>query len=268
MSRLKGPFGVVLIIVAVLSVLLMMAPLIIISVSAFDPVSLRFPIKGFTLEWFKELFTNAKFMKSMWTSLKLGLASSLISTVLALFVSIGLRYCPVKARNSINSLMLAPLFVPSIVLGLALYQLTYMMFDSRQFWMLIFGHIVLTLPYPLRTIMAGLESLPKTLDEASMSVGASPLRMVATVLVPNVKPSFFSGWLLAFVQSWNDFNVAIWMSSNKFYPLSIQIYSFTRESFNPMLAAMCVVLVLFSAAIVLLMDKLFGLSTVAGIRTT
>lgn len=268
MKNSYNGFRVMMSILTIIAVFIMVAPLLVICIAAFDPISLRFPIEGFTVKWFKELVENERFMKAMRVSLGLGFWSSMISTILAIMANIGLRYCSRKVNTWVSILMLSPLFVPSVIMGLALYQIAFLFFGGRQYWLLMLAHILLVLPYPFRTVYAAIGNISKTLDDAALSVGASPFRVVIHILIPMLKPNIFSGALLAFVTSWNDYNISMWLASTKYYPLSVQIYSFMKDDFSPVLAAMSVVLIIFSTIIVLFMNKFMGLSGVAGTRTT
>ena len=100
-----------------------------------------------------------------------------------------------------------------------------------------------------------------------MSVGAKPMYMVKTVLLPLIKPGFFSGWLLAFVMSWNDFNISIFLTKPGYNTLSIEVYQYLLYQYSPILAAMSVMMIIFTVLIVLLTNKFFGLSSVSSIRT-
>lgn len=268
MKKTQGTFGIIMFVLLSITILLIIGPLIVIAVSAFDPITQRFPIEGFTLKWFVELAKKERFMKAALISLIFSIIASAVATALALLSAVGLRYCSGRVKNTVNMIMLSPMFVPSIVLGLALYQVSYLLFGSRQSWMLLLGLTISVITIPMRTILASFENISTTVDEAAMIVGCNPFRMIWAILLPQIKPAFFSGWMLAFVHVWNDFNISIWLASPKFYPLSIEIYSFTKEQSSPLLSAMSVCLILFSAAIVLLINKFFGLSGVANIRST
>lgn len=265
---IPGNFGRCIIVIVIFSITMMLAPLIVVTGASFNSVKMTFPPEGFTLSWYGQLVNNSEFLRAALVSLVVGLLASICSSILGLFAAMGLRYCTGKVKSIVNAMMLSPLFIPSIVVGLAIYQLSYLFFGGKPIWIIVFGHILLTIPFPLRTIAANLESLPLTLDEAAMSVGAKPLKVVRSILLPLIKPGFFAGWLLAFVMSWNDFNISIFLAKPKFYPLSIEIYQYLLYQYSPILAAMSVMLILFTIIVVLFMNKFFGLSGVTGIRTT
>lgn len=266
-NPVPGNFGKCMTVIMIFSVILMLAPLIVVVVVSFNPVTITFPPEGFSLKWYWELARDSDFIKAASVSLIVAFFASVTSTLLGLSAAVGLRYCTGKVKSFVTGIMLSPLFVPTIVVGLALYQLSYMIFGSKPFWVLVFSHVLITIPFPLRTIAANLDILPLTLDEAAMSVGAKPVTVVKSILVPLIKPALFSGWLLSFIISWNDFNVSIFLAKPNFYPLSIEIYQYLLYDYSPILASMSVVLILFTIIIVLLINKLLGLSSVTGVRT-
>jgi putative spermidine/putrescine transport system permease protein len=227
---------------------------------------MMFPPEGLSLKWYGELAKNSDFIKAAGVSFCVGMIASITSTLLGLTAAVGLRYSSRKVKSIVMGLMLSPLFIPSIVMGLALCQLSYTVLGTTTIWMLVFGHIILTIPYSMRTIATNLEVLPVTLDEAAMSAGAKPFRVMWSILLPLAKPGVFSGWLLSFLMSWNDFNISIFLARPKFYPLSIEIYEYMIFKYTPLLAAMSVVVVLFTVVIVLVIQKFFGLSGVTNTR--
>ena len=241
------------------------ALLIVVLATAFNPTIWYFR-QRFSLKWFAELPKDPSFMRSFMVSAVIGLISSIASTAIGVSAAIGLRYSNHRVRDIVSGVMLAPLFIPTIVTGLALYQMSYMLFGGKSPWMLVLGHILITIPFPLRNVTASLEGLPLSLDEAAMSVGATPLHVLRNILLPLTKPGIFSGWLMAFIMSWNDFNVSLFLSSPGYDPLAIKIYTYIAYEYKPILAAMSVYLIILACLATLILNKSVGLSGLTGSR--
>lgn len=260
MSIIHGIFGKILYMFALGTVVLITLPLIVVIAAAFNPYHLVFPPEGFSFVWFIKLLHEPHFMSSIKVSAILGLLSSALSTLMGISAAIGLRYAGQKVKDAVSGIMLAPLFVPTVVTGLALYQLSYITFSGKQPWMLLLGHILISIPFPLRNIVASLEGVPLSADEAAMNVGARPSRIVWKILLPLIKPGIFSGWVMAFIVSWNDFNISLFLASPGYNPLGVQIYNYIMYQYEPTVAAMSACMIAVACAVVLVLNKFVGLT--------
>lgn len=266
MNITDGSFGKALYLFAITTTILVLMPQIVVIATAFNPEHMVFPPEGFSLRWFKELPKDSFFMRSLGVSAVIGFISSILSTIIGTSAAVGLRYSSKKVSRLVSGVMLAPLFIPTVVTGLALYQMSYLLLGGKSPLVLLLGHVILTIPFPLRNVVASLEGLPLSLDEAAMNVGAPPWYAVRKILLPLIKPGVFSGWLMAFIMSWNDFNVSLFLSTPGYNPLAIQIYTYIAYEYKPILAAMSVYLILIACLAVIILNKLVGLSGLTGSR--
>lgn len=264
---IPGKFGRCMLLIAIMSIILMTAPLIVVIGASFSKTLVIFPPEGITFKWYAELIKKSNFIRAFWASLIFSLSASAFSTFLGLSAAMGLRYCTGKVKSIVTAIMFSPLFFPSIIVALAIYQLCYITLGYKPIWLLPLGFVLLTVPFPLRTISASLELLPLNLDEAAMSVGAKELRVVTDIILPLIKPGVFAGWLIAFVISWNDFNMSIFLAVPELYPLSIEIYNFLLYEYSPIIASMSVVTILFTIISVIIINKYFGLSAITGVKS-
>src|SRR5262249_32485994 len=149
----------------------------------------------------------------------------------------------------------------------ALYQVVMYSFGVTNLAALVIGHIIITMPFPVRTISAVTENLDPALEDAASSVGASPWRTFLSVTLPLIKPGVIAGFLFAFIHSWNDFSVSIFLTPRELQPLSIKIYEYLLYQYRPLIAAVSTWSMLGSAVLVLVIDRLVGLNVFSGRRS-
>lgn len=265
-SRLLLPRPSLLGVVASCCLVFVVAPLIVVAGAALNADAMFFPPRNFTLRWMLEAVTDEMFVKAALVSLIVALISSGISTAFAIPVALRLRRAtPVVARIMTLTFM-GPLLVPTIIFALALYSVILYMFGVTSLVALVIGHVIITMPYPVRTITAVTENLDPALEDAASSVGATPWRTFLSVTLPLIKSGVIAGFLFAFITSWNDFSISIFLTPREFQPLPIRIYEYLLYEYKPLIAAVSTWSVIGSAVVVLAIDRLVGLDVFSGRR--
>ena len=245
----------------------MLAPLVVVIGASFNRDFMAFPPEHFSLAWFGEVFRQPEFIAAAKVSLVLGSVSAALTTVLAIAVTVLLRRANPRLRTVVNTAFLGPLLVPSVILALALYQVVIVATRTTSFLALLIGHIVVTLPYPIRTITAVLEGLDPSLDDAAASVGATPLQTITKIILPLAKSGIVAGALFAFIVSWNDFPISIFLAPPQGIPLPVRIYSYILFEYKPLIAAVSTYLILLSVIIVFSIERLVGFTVFVGRET-
>lgn len=161
---------------------------------------------------------------------------------------------------------LGPLLIPSIIFALAIYQVMVFTIGSANPVALMIGHVIITLPFPVRTVTAAAEDLDPALIDAAASVGARPFETFRKIVFPLLKPGIMAGFMFAFLISWNDFNISIFLSPYSFQLLPIQIYEYLLYDYKPLIAAVSAWSVIGTGLMILLIDKLVGLNVFVGNR--
>ncbi|MGE0716491.1 MAG: ABC transporter permease, partial [Alphaproteobacteria bacterium] len=196
-------------------------------------------------------------------SARLALVAALAAAVLAFLAAYALVRCRFPGRRFFESLFLAPLLVPGIVLGIALLQYVNWIGLYNTFWALVLAHIAIVTPFALRSIQAQLRAVPEDLEWAAMNLGASRMQAMLRITVPLTARAVLAGFVLAFIISFAEVTATIFMTGPAYPTLPVRIYNYLSDQVDPTVAAISAMLILLSLALVLLLDRLGGLRTLA-----
>ncbi|KRW97188.1 ABC transporter permease [Paracoccus sp. MKU1] len=240
----------------------LLAPLIILVAVSFNPTSMVFPPQGFTLKWYAEILEKPDFLHSAWASTKLGVLTALISTGCGVLAAIGMHRYTGPLKGAVSSLLMSPLFIPAVIVALALFQIIYMMGIVNNIWVLLAAHVVVTTPYPVRNVMAQMEGFDLRLEEAALSVGATPRQALWRVTLPLLKASIIPSLIIVFVLSWNNYTVSIFLASREWITLPLQLRAYLQYEYEPFVAAMSTILIVASIILLVIVDRTVGLGGV------
>lgn len=237
-------------------VLFIIAPLIVVVMSSFTAKGyLNFPPEGFSLKWYAEAFRNDSFTSSLATSLLLGVATTVICIASGVPAAFGISRIGGRVGFALEQIFLSPLTLPAVILGLgALFVVTSFGYNGT-FWGGLLAHVIIASPFVVRSVLAGLQSLNQRMEDAARSLGAGPVRTFFDVVLPTIKGSIISGAIFAFVISFDEAVVTLFLTSAQFETLPVTIFSYVQYSNDPSVAAISSVLVLISVAIVFLSTK-------------
>ena len=237
-----------------------LAPLVVvslISVTTFDYIHL--PTQGVTLKWFKAALNSQVFIDAAVHSFVLAMLSSLVALVIGTGLALATVRYRFPGRSAIATLGLAPLFVPMVMIALALL-LTANGMGMRDAWTrLLVGHSILTLPYVVRTMTASLTGFDLNQELAARNLGASPLSAFVRVTLPQLGPGLMAGGVFAFIISLDNVAVSIFLAGADVTTLPVQLFAYASYKSDPMVAAVSVLIIVFSLAIVAIAEKLFGI---------
>jgi putative spermidine/putrescine transport system permease protein len=241
--------------------LFMLAPiLVVIPVSFSETPYLVFPPRGFSLRWYANFFATRELADSLWTSLHLAAWTTAICTVLGTMAAVALMRYHYPGREALRTLLMAPLVMPRLVLGIALLMFLAKTFLSGRFGGLLLAHVVVALPYVIRTVGASLVGLDRALEEAAQSLGAPPLLTFRTVTLPLLKPGILAGAIFAFVTSFDELVASLFLTGPRLTTLPVQIYTYIEYTSDPTIAAISVVLIALTTAVVLVTERIVGFS--------
>jgi putative spermidine/putrescine transport system permease protein len=236
----------------------------VVAVSLTDSPIPEFPPRGLTLRWYAHALSEDVFTTSALNSLWLATAATALATPLALAAAYGLVRGRFRGRDAIQTLLLAPLVVPSLVIGLAIL-LAFSGMGVRDVGARLVGaHVLITFPYMVRTILASLARLDPAVEEAARTLGASALRCFVLVTLPLVRPGVVAGMLFAFIVSFDNVSLSLFLTNARTNTLPIAILNYVEYNFDPSVAAISTMLVAFSLGAALLVERLVGLRRVVG----
>jgi putative spermidine/putrescine transport system permease protein len=213
----------------------MLAPLLVVCIVAFTPENtLTIPTTHFSLRWFEAVFAHPDFMQSFWNSLWLALSAATIATLLAVPAGMAITRYDFPGRDFLNGLFLSPLIIPHLVLGVAL----------------------------LRLVVAALVGFDRSAEQAALSLGASQATVFRRITLPMILPGVTGGWMLAFINSFDEVTMSIFVTSPSTVTLPVRMYMYATESIDPLMAAVSALMVAVTAVAMVVLDRLYGLDRV------
>lgn len=221
--------------------------------------------EGYSLRWFERLFELNPFGSAIWLSVRVALVATVISLVLGVLAAYGLSRVLPRWRIAGEAFFTMPLIFPSLIYGMAI-----LLFLSRigllgSFTGLVIGHAVVTLPFTVRALLANTKDI-QVLEDAAASLGASAWARFRRVTLPLLVPGIFAGGLFSFVVSLDDFSVSLFIIQGNKLTLPVAMYNAVELTVDPTIAAMSVLLVLFSAIFIAVIELTYGLKKFVGAR--
>jgi putative spermidine/putrescine transport system permease protein len=202
-------------------------------------------------------------MQSFWNSLWLALASATIATLLAVPAGMAITRYAFPGRDFLNALFLSPLIIPHLVLGVALLRMFALIGGTGSFGWLIFAHVAdRHALYVLRLVVAALVGFDRSAEQAALSLGASQATVFKRITLPMILPGVTGGWLLAFINSFDEVTMSIFVTSPSTVTLPVRMYMYATESIDPMMAAVSALMVALTAVAMIVLDRLYGLDRV------
>lgn len=264
------PVPLIFRIVAVITFIYLLIPAFIVVMAGLNSGNyLTFPPEGFSLKWVQAFLTSDIFLPAYLYSLRLGFVTMIVSTVVGTMTALFLTRVSFPGRAFVRAFFLAPLLLPGLVLGLALYvyYLNVPIFGlSRTFGGMLVGHILVTMPFVIGTVSASLYGFDRSLEEAARSLGAGPIHAFMTVTLPNIKAGITAGSLFAFIVSFGQFDLSLMLSTPNNTPLPFAMYSSLRYQFEPTSAAAGTFAIILVVLSMVLTSKVTNLSKFGGIK--
>ena len=192
----------------------MLAPLVIVCLVAFTPENtLSIPWGNYSLRWFRAVFEHPDLMHSFWNSLGVASVAASVAVLLAVPAGLAIGRHEFRGRQFLNGLLLSPLIVPHLVLGVAMLRLFALVGARGSTPWLALAHVVVITPYALRLVLAALAGLDRSAEQAALSLGASHATVFRRITLPLMLPGITGGWLLAFINSFDEVTMSIFITS-------------------------------------------------------
>ncbi len=238
-----------------------LAPLAVVVYVSFTPSSfLELPAPtDLSLRWYREAFRRADFLDALVTSLLLGVAATSLAVTIGTLAAYAISRYRFAGRDLVDTLLMAPLMVPGVILGLFLLIFLTGLRLTGTFVGLLAAHVLLTIPYAVRTVRASLRGLDPNLERAARNLGASWLQALLLVTVPLIRPGLLAGAIFAFLMSFDNLTVSIFLTDRQFMTLPVRMYYYVVDVTDPVIASVSTLLILLSLVLVLVMERLFGL---------
>ncbi len=252
--------------VIILTLVFLIAPIVVSILMSFDARGYlgKFPPKEFSLQWYARFFSDTYYLNGLKTSLILAVVTACVSTVSGGCAAIVIDRYEFPGKQILETVFLSPLIIPAVVIGFALLLFFALIGVFHGYTRLLGGHIIITFPYVVRTTLAGLTGIRKTLTEAAMTLGANERQAFWDVTFPLARTGIVAGAVFAFAFSMDDVAVSLFLTSPDTYTLPVAMVSMMRTNFDLTIAAASVVLMLFTIGLILVLDWIVGLERVVG----
>ncbi|GAB4357188.1 MAG: ABC transporter permease subunit [Oricola sp.] len=219
-------------------------PIILLVIYSFNESRLVTVWAGFSTKWYVQLFHNESILDAAWVTLRVGLISATVATVLGTLAAVALvRYTRFRGRTLFTGMVYAPLVMPEVITGLSLLLLFVSINFARGFWTVTLAHITFSLCFVAVVVQSRLVSFDRSLEEAAQDLGCPPFQAFMKVTLPVIFPAVISGWMLAFTLSLDDLVIASFTSGPGATTLPMKIYSQVRLGVTPEINAVCTILI-------------------------
>lgn len=238
----------------------MLAPIVVVVGVSLTPEGfLKFPPSGLSLRWFRAILDNPDFIAAGWISLKLGFWAASLATVLAVPAGLAVGRLHFKGREVLLALFMSPLMVPTVILGIAFLRFLTMIGLNGTFFGLMLCHVLLITPYILRLILASVLGLDADAEKAASALGASDWTVFRRVILPSILPGIVGGWVLAFITSFDELTVTVFIVNPSTTTLPVRLFSYIAQTTDPLVASVSTVTILFTVVLMVVVDRVYGL---------
>jgi putative spermidine/putrescine transport system permease protein len=256
MSR-NGPLAIAF---HTLIVVFMLAPIVVVCLVAFTPEGyLSLPGRSFSLRWFRAIARYPEFIGAFWTSIWLGALSSVLALLAAVPAALGIARYRFRGRDALAGLFLSPLLIPHVVLGVAFLRFFTQIGLGGKFTGLLLAHLVIVFPFAFRLTLASAAGMDRAIEQAAISLGASDWAVLLRVTLPLIAPGMVSGWALAFIQSFDEVTMTVFLAAPGIETLPIRMFLYIQDNIDPLVTSVSACVIAVTIVALICLDRLYGL---------
>jgi len=231
------------------------APLLVLVAFSFNESKFSANWTGFTLHWYQRLLERSDILSGLWSSLIVGVSSTVISTLLGTLFALALARYRFRGRQLAEALLYVPIVTPEIVVGISLLVLFVLLKFPLGLTAIVIAHVAFNISYVTVVVHARLQGMDQNLEEAAMILGADEFTAFWRVTVPLLWPGILSGAMLAFTMSFDDFVITSFVSGTT-QTLPIVVYTMVRKNVEPSINAISTLILVVTTVLVVLADRL------------
>ena len=249
--------------ITVLIFIFLYAPMLVLMIASFNVGKDITEFEGFTFMQYAEVFKDRSLLTLLGNSVLVSILASAIATVFGTVSAVGIHSLKPRMRKTVMSLTNIPMTNPDIVTGISLSLLFVFVGsnllqqrNSLTFWTLLIAHITFNLPYVILNVMPKLQQMDRSLQDAAMDLGCTPIQSFFKVTVPEIMPGIISGAIMAFTMSLDDFVISYFVTGLDFITLPVEIYNYTKKQLQPKIYAMFTMMFLLIFVLMVVMNIL------------
>jgi putative spermidine/putrescine transport system permease protein len=240
-----------------------LAPLVVvIAVSFTDKGYISMPFDGASLRWFRAILENGDIVDAFWLSIRLALVAATLGVALAVPAALAIARYRFPGRGALTGFFLSPMMIPAVVLGIAFLRFLSLLGLGGSFWALCATHVIIVVPYALRLALSSAVGLDRDAERAALSCGASRFTAFRRVVLPMIRTGVVGGWVLSFIQSFDELTMTIFVATPGTTTLPVAMYNQIAQTIDPLVASVSTVLIVGTVVLMLVLDRMVGLDRV------
>jgi len=244
---------ILLVAFGVLTIVFLIGPSLVIVPMGFSSAKiLSFPPPGLSLQWYEKMVTSPSWTAGFINSFMVAVLTAIVASILGTLAALGLARGRFPGRSIANALILSPLVVPVVVIAIGMFSLYVRWKITGSVVGLVVAHTTLAVPFVVISVSASLRTMDRNLEMAAANLGANPLRTFRYITLPLIMPGVFAGALFAFLSSWDEVVVAIFLTTTKFRTLPTVMWEQVRQVIDPTVAAVATVLLVVTTVVLML----------------
>ncbi|MCM2441263.1 ABC transporter permease [Agrobacterium vitis] len=248
-----GTWKWILLVITLLTAAFLLLPILFIAALSFGSSQwLIFPPPAWTTKWYGQLFADPRWLDAAWTSFHIAVIVTILSVIIGLCASFGLVRGRFLGRDALRALFMTPMILPVVVLAVALYAFFLRIGLNGTTLGFVIAHLVVALPFSVLALTNALEGFDKSIEDAAVLCGASPLKARLLITLPCIGHGLFSAAVFSFLTSWDEVVLAIFMASPTLQTLPVKIWATLRQDLTPVIAAASTLLIVVTIALMLI----------------
>jgi putative spermidine/putrescine transport system permease protein len=241
----------------------MLAPIAVVCIVAFTPEAyLSLPTTSFSLRWFREIANYPEFMRAARTSLFLGAISSTLVMLFAVPAALGIARYRFIGRDTMTSMFLSPLMIPQVVLGVAFLRFFNQIGLAGTTTGLVLAHMIIVFPFAMRLTLASVNGLDSRVEHAAISLGATKFQVLHRIVLPLILPGVISGWMLSFIQSFDEVTMTFFIASPGTETLPVRMFAYIQDSVDPLITSVSACVIVVTIVALVIVDRFFRLDRI------
>jgi putative spermidine/putrescine transport system permease protein len=244
---------------------LILSPIVVVVALAFSADSfILFPPSGYSLRWFEQLASNAPLLNAVVLSAQIACVVTVLSLAIGVPAALALDKGEFRGQEALKNFFLAPLLLPTLIIGLALLLFFTPLRLTATLPGLVLGHMTVTLPFVIRMMTTAFATLPDDIEAAAATLGAKPWRVVWRVTLPLATPGLIACGALSFLLSFDETVISLFLSGPRASTLPVEMVRYVEGRTDPLVAALSVILIIATLIIVVLVERLVGVARAVG----
>ena len=215
-----------------------------------------YPMPGYSLRWYEEFFSSPQWLLGLQNSIIVGIFATLVATVLGTLAALGLNRAEYPGKTTILAVLISPIIVPIVITAAGMFYFYAKLGLTGTLAGLVFAHATIGVPFVVITVSATLAGFDYNLIRAGASLGGDPVRVFFRITLPLILPGVVAGALFAFITSWDELVIAIFLAGTEEHTLPRRMWSGIRELMSPTIMAVATMLIMTSVGLMIAMELL------------